>query len=86
MSPATVTVDSNDVWPADADEVEGAVLANWFVREGAHVEAGDTICEIQVEKVSIDVPAPATGELVDALVPENGEFARGDPLARIRTE
>ena len=86
MSDALVEVDSAAVWPDDAEDVEEAVVANWFVREGASVEAGATLCEIQIEKVSVDVPAPAAGELVERLVPEGGEFRRGDPLARIRAK
>lgn len=78
-----VDVDSAAVWPADSTDVEEGVLSNWFVREGASVEEGETICEIQVEKVSVDVPAPASGTLTDVLVGESEEFARGDALARI---
>ncbi|QLG61124.1 lipoyl domain-containing protein [Halorarum salinum] len=86
MSGALVEVDSAAVWPDDAEDVEEAVVANWFLPEGAAVESGDTLCEIQIEKVSVDVPAPAAGELVERVVPENGEFRRGDVLARIRAE
>ncbi|WP_227356560.1 lipoyl domain-containing protein [Haladaptatus salinisoli] len=86
MSGGTVDVDSADVWPEDAEDVEEAVVSNWFVREGGRVEEGSTIAEIQIEKVSVDVPAPAGGEVVDVLVPEGGEFARGDVLGRIRAE
>lgn len=79
-------VDASPVWPEDAEDVEEGYLANWFVRPGATVEAGETLCEIQVEKVSVDVPAPAGGELTERLVDEGGEFSRGESLARIRTE
>lgn len=79
-----VPVDSAAVWPEDAQDVEEAIVANWFVGEGSGVEEGDTIAEIQIEKVSVDVPAPATGELVERLVGETEEFERGDALARIR--
>ncbi|WP_336036338.1 lipoyl domain-containing protein [Halobacterium yunchengense] len=79
----TVTIDSAAVWPEDADDVEEGVVANWFVREGASVEAGETVCEIQIEKVSVDVPAPAGGTLAERAVPENGEFRRGDALGTI---
>lgn len=78
-----VDVDSAAVWPEDAMDVEEAVVANWFVREGARVSEGETLCEIQIEKVSVDVPAPASGTLTDVLVAENDEFRRGDVLARI---
>ncbi|MGA9402862.1 lipoyl domain-containing protein [Haladaptatus sp.] len=79
-----VPVDSAAVWPEDAMDVEEAVVSNWFVSEGSRIEEGDTIAEIQIEKVSVDVPAPATGELMERLVDENEEFERGDALARIQ--
>jgi len=82
----TVDVDSESVWPADADDVDEAVVANWFVREGGAVDAGDTLCEIQIEKVSVDVTAPESGTLAERVVSENGEFRRGDVLARIDPE
>jgi len=82
----TVDVDSESVWPADADDVDEAVVANWFVREGGRVDAGETLCEIQIEKVSVDVDAPESGTLAERVVPENGEFRRGDVLARIEPE
>ena len=83
MSDESVAVDSETVWPADSDDVDEAIVANWFVREGTAVTEGDPIAEIQIEKVSIDVPAPATGEVAAILVAEQAEFRRGDVLARI---
>jgi pyruvate/2-oxoglutarate dehydrogenase complex dihydrolipoamide acyltransferase (E2) component len=86
VSPAAglVAVDAAAVWPADAMDVEEAVVANWFTREGGTVTEGETVCEIQVEKVSVDVPAPATGTLERVLVAEGDTFARGDALAEVR--
>ena len=75
-------VDPASVWPEDADDVDEAVVANWFVRDGASVEEGETVAEIQIEKVSVDVPAPDSGT-IERLVEESGEFRRGDPIARI---
>lgn len=85
MTDDRVPVAVDPVWPADTEEDEGVVV-DWFVREGRPVEAGDTLCEIQVEKVSVDVPAPATGELDEIVVGEDGEFARGDTLAWVQPE
>lgn len=79
----TIEVDSETVWPADATDVEEAIVSNWFVREGTVVSEDDPIAEIQIEKVSIDVPAPTTGEIVRIEVEEQAEFRRGDVLARI---
>ena len=83
MSDESVAVDSGAIWPADSDDVDEAIVANWFVREGTAVTEGDPIAEIQIEKVSIDVLAPATGEIAEILVGEQDEFRRGDVLARI---
>jgi len=76
-------VDSETVWPADSEDVEEAVVSNWFVREGTAVTEGDPIAEIQIEKVSIDVPAPTTGEITEILIDEQAEFQRGDVLAQV---
>ncbi|SEW30209.1 lipoyl domain-containing protein [Natrinema salifodinae] len=80
-----VAVDSADAWPDDADEDEGVVV-NWFVSEGSDVEEGETLCEFQVEKVSIDVPAPVTGTLAEITLDEDAEFERGEPLAWLQPE
>lgn len=87
MSPDSeyVAVDTADVWPEDADEDEGIVI-NWFMAEGSHVEEGDSICELQVEKVSIDVPAPVTGTLDEIVLEEDDEFEQGATLARVRPD
>jgi pyruvate/2-oxoglutarate dehydrogenase complex dihydrolipoamide acyltransferase (E2) component len=82
----SVTVGTVEVWPEDAMDVEEGVVATWFVREGAYVEAGQTLCEIQIEKVSVDVPAPVSGTLESILVGEGEEFQRGDSVARIDAE
>ncbi len=82
----SIEIDSSAAWPDDAMDVDEAIVANWFVREGARVDEGETVCEIQIEKVSVDVPAPAAGEVVERSVEENGEFRRGDALGRIRPE
>ncbi|ELZ81262.1 lipoyl-binding domain-containing protein [Haloferax gibbonsii ATCC 33959] len=79
-----VDVNSADSWPDDADDVAEGYLANWFVREGSAVDEGETLCEIQVEKVSIDVAAPTAGTVTEILVAEGGDFDRGDVLARVQ--
>jgi pyruvate/2-oxoglutarate dehydrogenase complex dihydrolipoamide acyltransferase (E2) component len=77
-----VPIDTAAVWPEDTDAEEG-VVTNWFAREGRVVEAGETICEIQVEKVAVDVPAPVAGTLETIALSEGDEFARGEALGWI---
>jgi pyruvate/2-oxoglutarate dehydrogenase complex dihydrolipoamide acyltransferase (E2) component len=83
MSDERVPVEIASVWPTDVEDAERGVVVHWFVRHGKHVEEGETICEIQVEKVSIDVPAPVTGELDEIVLAKNHEFDRDDTLAWI---
>lgn len=81
MADERVAISVADVWPAEAaDEgVEEGVVVNWFTREGGSVSEGETVCEIQLEKVSIDVPAPATGTLVTVEIGED-EAIREDSV------
>lgn len=80
-----VSVNTADVWPEDAEDDEGLVI-NWFVSEGSQVEEGDPLCEFQVEKVDIEVPAPVTGAIEEIILEEDAEFERGDTLAHISTK
>ena len=80
MSQERVAVEVAAVWPDDVEAEEGVVV-DWFVREGATVEEGQTLCTVQVEKVEVDVPAPASGELIEVALGEDAEFEKGDTLA-----
>lgn len=71
-----------DYWPDDADSDEGVVV-NWFAREGASVEESESLCEVQIEKVSVDAFAPVDGTLAEIVRGEDDEFERGDTLAWI---
>lgn len=71
-----------DHWPDDADSDEGVVV-NWFAREGASVDEAESLCEVQIEKVSVDVFAPVDGTLAEIVRGEDDEFERGDTLAWI---
>lgn len=75
-----VPIDTTDVWPEDSDENEGIVI-NWFTSEGNRIDEGEIVCEIQVEKVDIEIPAPTAGELDEIVLDEDTEFERGDTLA-----
>ena len=65
----------------DAPDAEG-VLATWFVSDGAAVSADQLLAEVQVDKVSAEVPAPAAG-VVRLLVEEEAAVRQGTPIARI---
>lgn len=72
------------VFPALSNETPDAegVLATWFVSDGATVTADQLLAEVQVEKVSAEVPAPVGG-VVHLLVAEEATVKQGNPIARI---
>jgi pyruvate/2-oxoglutarate dehydrogenase complex dihydrolipoamide acyltransferase (E2) component len=65
----------------DTPDSEG-VLSTWFVSDGASVSADQLLAEVQVDKVSAEVPAPVAG-IVRLLVEEEAAVRQGTPIARI---
>jgi pyruvate/2-oxoglutarate dehydrogenase complex dihydrolipoamide acyltransferase (E2) component len=65
----------------ETPDAEG-VLATWFVSDGATVSADQLLAEVQVDKVSAEVPAPVGG-VVRLLVAEEETVKQGSPIARI---
>lgn len=72
------------VFPALSKEDPAAlgVLATWFVADGELVVVDQLLAEVQVDKVSVEVPAPVSG-VVRLLVSEEAEVRQGMPIARI---
>ena len=65
----------------ETPDAEG-VLATWFVADGEQVAVDQLLAEVQVDKVSAEVPAPAAG-VVHLLVAEDEAVKQGTPIARI---
>lgn len=65
----------------ETPDAEG-LLVSWYVDEGATVTVDQVVAEVQVDKVSADVVAPATGVL-HRLVDEEATVHQGDPIGRI---
>lgn len=64
--PTEVTVPL-DLW--DEDDKTGSIVM-WLYPDGAKVTQGQLIAEILVEKVTLELEAPATGTLRIAVEPE----------------
>ena len=55
----------------------------WLVEAGSEVSEGDRLLEILAGEVSVDLPSPASGVLVETLVSEDDELHAGQKLAVI---
>ena len=62
----------------DAD----GVLATWFVADGEQVKEGDLLAEVAVDKVDVEVTAPAAGT-IRLLVAEGAVAKQGTVIARL---
>ncbi|MEM7545452.1 MAG: 2-oxoglutarate dehydrogenase complex dihydrolipoyllysine-residue succinyltransferase [Pseudomonadota bacterium] len=49
--------------PTLGESVSEATVAKWFKKTGDAVAADETICELETDKVSVEVPAPAAGAI-----------------------
>lgn len=70
------------------DEQEGtkAVVRAWLKQIGDAVAENDPLVELETDKVTQEVPAPAAGVLAEILLDTDAEALPGALLARIETE
>lgn len=66
-----------------AEDMEFATVNRWYKQEGERVAAGDPLVEVEADKASYDVEAPASGVLAEILAVPGDEVAVGTALARI---
>src|SRR5919199_3742480 len=64
-------------------DMEGANLVRWLVREGDEVEKGDPVLEIDTDKTSYEIEAPADGAIRNLHGQEGETVPVGATLAYI---
>ena len=72
------------VIPADAQEGTKAILAQWLKQPGDHVTEHEPILELETDKVTQEVSAPAAGILVEVLKQQGEEIEPEVVLGRIK--
>ncbi|MDU8944613.1 2-oxoglutarate dehydrogenase complex dihydrolipoyllysine-residue succinyltransferase [Ovoidimarina sediminis] len=71
--------------PTLGESVTEATVATWFKKEGDSVAADEMLCELETDKVSVEVPAPAAGTLTKILKGEGETVEAGGTLAQMTT-
>ena len=70
--------------PRLADSVTSVKFGAWLKQEGDRVEAGEPIAEVETDKTTVELEAPATGVLCDLrIAPGADGLEVGVVLARI---
>jgi 2-oxoglutarate dehydrogenase E2 component (dihydrolipoamide succinyltransferase) len=71
------------VIPRIGESVATVFLARWRVKPGEAVTEGQPILDIDSDKASMEVPAPATGTLLEATAAEGDEIPVGAVVGKI---
>jgi 2-oxoglutarate dehydrogenase E2 component (dihydrolipoamide succinyltransferase) len=69
--------------PTLGESVTEATISTWFKKVGDTVEADEMLCELETDKVSVEVPAPAAGILTEILFEEGATVEANGKLAVI---
>ncbi|MFP1642880.1 2-oxoglutarate dehydrogenase complex dihydrolipoyllysine-residue succinyltransferase [Pontitalea aquivivens] len=70
-APQTQEVKMTDVMvPALGESVSEATVSTWFKKVGDTVAQDEMLCELETDKVSVEVPSPVAGVLTEILAPE----------------
>ncbi len=69
--------------PTLGESVTEATVATWFKQVGDTVAQDEMLCELETDKVSVEVPAPASGILSEILAPDGATVNAGGKLAVI---
>ena len=72
--------------PEVAETIVEGTIARWLKRPGDPVERYESIAEIVTDKVTLELPSPATGVMGELLVAEGETVTVGTPIAILQAE
>ena len=67
--------------PTLGESVTEATVSTWFKKAGDSVAQDEMLCELETDKVSVEVPAPTSGVLSEILAAEGSTVEAGGKLA-----
>ncbi len=72
--------------PHVGESVTEGIIGKWLKKPGDRVEKYDPIAEVVTDKVTMEIPSPATGRITALLVKEGDTVAMGAAIAEMDTE
>ncbi|HFD16907.1 MAG TPA: 2-oxoglutarate dehydrogenase complex dihydrolipoyllysine-residue succinyltransferase [Rhodospirillales bacterium] len=69
--------------PTLGESVTEATIARWLKKPGEAVARDEPVVEVETDKVSLEIPAPAAGRLAEILVEEGADVEVGTVIGRI---
>lgn len=74
------------IMPQLGESIAEGTVIRWLIPAGQYVEKDQGLLEVESDKVSLEVPSPASGPLTEVLIQEGETVPVGTLLARLGTE
>ncbi len=74
---------TNVIMPQMGESIAEGTLTKWLKKPGDPVKRDEPLFEISTDKVDAEIPAPASGTLLEILVPEGQTVAINTVVARL---
>jgi len=69
--------------PSLGESITEATVSKWLKRQGEPVAADEPVAELETDKVTLEIPAPASGTLAEIVAEEGANVSVGAVLGRI---
>lgn len=63
--------------------MDDAVLDRWFKKVGDTVSKGESLADVETDKITSELEAPASGVIAELLVADGDTVTQGQIVARI---
>ena len=71
--------------PKLSETVDEMIILEWLVAPGDHVAEGQALVSVETDKITVDMPSPVAGVVVEQLVQANDEVTTGVVIAVIES-
>src|SRR5580704_18326976 len=85
MKPVLESTVVSVILPEMGESVTEGSIVEWRRKVGEFVAEGDPLVEVTTDKVDVEVPATASGQITQILAREGDTVAVGTPLVEIDT-
>lgn len=73
-----------DLVVPDIGGAEGVDVIDVCIKIGADIKEGDSVIVLESDKASMEVPAPASGKVVELTIKEGDKVSKGSPIGRLQ--
>lgn len=73
-------------FPDIGEGIHEGVITKWLVEEGSDIKEGDSVAEVETDKVTTEIPSPRTGKVLHLLAKKGDTINVGQVFVTIETE